>query len=115
MGYSYNQLYCSLHSLECEYSRTPIKILLCIFHAGLLAYLLDGYQESEYLDPNGIKKTHSKLRLHPALAPVKVAVLSKNDASSDLGRVARQLATELREAGKGTLSFLKVKDRVKGR
>ena len=48
----------------------------------------------------GIKTTHSKLRLHPSLAPVKVAVLSNKALNTELGRVARQLATELRQAGK---------------
>ncbi|XP_028394670.1 DNA polymerase subunit gamma-2, mitochondrial-like [Dendronephthya gigantea] len=66
---------------------------------GILAYLLDAYHETEYLDLMGNTTNHSKLRLHPALAPVKVAVLSDNAINTDLGRVARQLTTELRQAG----------------
>lgn len=61
---------------------------------------MDAYHENEYLDLMGKTTTHSKLRLHPALAPVKVAILSEDAINTDLGRVAHQLATELRQAGK---------------
>ena len=79
---------------------TMAQMTCLIFYTGILAYLLDAYHENDYLDSKGIKTTHSKLRLHPTLAPVKVAVLSRNTLSTDLDRVARQLATELRQAGK---------------
>ena len=81
-------------------AKTLLITYYFLLYSGILTYLLDSYHENDYLDSKGIKNTHSKLRLHPALAPVKVAVFSKNASNTDLGRVARQLATELREEGK---------------
>ena len=60
-----------------------------------LAFLLAAYDEDEAPSEKGGTETRSVLRLHPALAPIKVAVLplSRNDK---LVPVADEVASALR-------------------
>jgi glycyl-tRNA synthetase len=53
-----------------------------------LAYLCDAYAEEEGVDADGTVKTRVLLKLHPRLAPFKVAVLPlmKKDGMPDVGR-----------------------------
>jgi hypothetical protein len=98
--------YFKYHVASNQYDNALIAYL--IFYTGILAYLLDAYHENEYLDSNGVQTAHTKLRLHPALAPVKVAIFSHDRALNiDLSRVARQLATELRQAGNAVNTTVK--------
>jgi len=60
-----------------------------------LAFLLDAYAEDEAPTGKGGVEKRSVLRLHPALAPVKAAVLPLS-RNADLSPVARDLAAELR-------------------
>jgi glycyl-tRNA synthetase len=60
-----------------------------------LAFLVDAYREEEAPTASGGTQRRTVLRLHPALAPIKVAVLplSRNER---LGPIAHQVADELR-------------------
>lgn len=53
-----------------------------------LAYLCDAYAEEEGVDAEGQTKTRTLLKLHPRLAPFKVAVLPllKKDGMPEVGR-----------------------------
>ena len=55
---------------------------------GLLVYLLDAYTEEELETPRGDKEIRVVLKLHPELAPIKVAVfpLVKKDGMPELAR-----------------------------
>lgn len=65
---------------------------------GVLVYLLDAYREETVTDAKGAESTRTVLRLHPRLAPIKVAVLPlvKKDGLPD---VARDLVQRFFEAG----------------
>jgi glycyl-tRNA synthetase len=54
----------------------------------VLAFLIDAYREEEGTDADGETKTRVILKLHPKLAPVKVAVLplTKKDGLPELAR-----------------------------
>ena len=54
----------------------------------VLVYLLDAYSEEKGVDADGQEKTRVVLKLHPRLAPYKVAVLPlvKKDGMPELGR-----------------------------
>lgn len=55
---------------------------------GVLVYLIDAYHEEEVETPRGTTETRVVLKLHPQLAPIKVAVLplTKKDGLPDLAR-----------------------------
>lgn len=59
---------------------------------GVLVYLLDAYDEEEVKDANGVVQTRTVLRLHPTLAPIKVAILPlvKKDGLPEIGRLLRE-------------------------
>ena len=63
-----------------------------------LAFLLDAYCEESGTDKNGNEKTRVVLKLHPSLAPIKVAVLPlmKKDGHPEK---ARELVTKIRRLG----------------
>lgn len=65
---------------------------------GTLAILLDAYTEEKGVDANGEEKTRVLLKLHPKLAPIKVAVLPllKKDG---LPEIARDIVKEFFKAG----------------
>lgn len=65
---------------------------------GVLAYLVDAYSEEEVTDAKGNAATRTVLKLHPRLAPIKVAVLPlvKKDGLPEL---ARKLVQEFFQAG----------------
>ena len=60
----------------------------------VLAYLVDAYDEEVLTDAKGKEDVRTVLRLHPALAPYKAAVLP---LSKKLGDVARPVYEELRK------------------
>jgi glycyl-tRNA synthetase len=62
---------------------------------GLLAFLVDAYDEEEAPHGTGAAGPRTVLRLHPRLAPVKVAVLPLS-RNAELSPRARGLATALR-------------------
>ena len=64
----------------------------------LLAFLLDAYTEEKGVDKNGKEKTRVVLKLHPRLAPIKVAVLPlmKKDGHPEK---AREVVAALRKQG----------------
>jgi glycyl-tRNA synthetase len=64
----------------------------------VLAYLCDAYAEEEGVDSDGATKTRVLLKLHPRLAPYKVAVLPlmKKEGMPDL---ARSIASQFYQAG----------------
>jgi glycyl-tRNA synthetase len=64
----------------------------------VLAFLLDAYTEERGVDANGQEKIRTVLKLHPALAPIKAAVLPlvKKDGQPEK---AESIAKELRRAG----------------
>lgn len=64
----------------------------------VLAMLLDAYCEEKSVDANGQEKVRALLKLHPALAPIKAAVLPlvKKDGQPEQ---AEAIAKELRRAG----------------
>ena len=64
----------------------------------VLAYLCDAYAEEEGVDADGGVKTRAMLKLHPRLAPYKVAVLPllKKEGMPD---VARSIASQFYKAG----------------
>jgi glycyl-tRNA synthetase len=55
---------------------------------GVLVYLVDAYCEEEVVTPRGTTETRVVLKLHPELAPIKVAVLplTKKDGMPELAR-----------------------------
>jgi len=55
---------------------------------GVLVYLIDAYTEEEVATPRGTTETRVVLKLHPQLAPIKVAVLplTKKDGMPELAR-----------------------------
>ena len=59
----------------------------------MLAFMVDAYDEEEVAD-----RQRTVLRLHPALAPVKVAVLPLISKNEDMVAKARALYEELRRA-----------------
>jgi len=59
----------------------------------MLAFMVDAYDEEEVAE-----RQRTVLRLHPALAPVKVAVLPLIPRSEDMSSKARGLYEELRRA-----------------
>jgi glycyl-tRNA synthetase len=63
-----------------------------------LAYLCDAYAEEEGVDADGGTKTRVLLKLHPRLAPFKVAVLPllKKEGMPD---VARKIVSDFYKAG----------------
>lgn len=63
-----------------------------------LAYLIDAYSEEEGVDADGQTKTRVVLKLHPRLAPFKVAVLPlmKKDGMPE---VARKIVNDFYKAG----------------
>ena len=65
---------------------------------GVLVYLVDAYCEEEVLDAKGNKQTRVVMKLHPRLAPIKVAVLPlvKKDGMPEL---ARELVQQFSRAG----------------
>ncbi len=64
----------------------------------LLCTIIDAYTEETLVDANGAEKTRTVLKLHPRLAPYKVAILPlvKKDGQPEL---ARQIATMFRKKG----------------
>jgi glycyl-tRNA synthetase len=64
----------------------------------VLAYLCDAYTEEEGLDADGAVKTRVVLKLHPRLAPYKVAVLPllKKEGMPEMGR---KIASQFFKAG----------------
>ncbi len=62
----------------------------------VLAFLTEAYEEEQYTDQKGESATRTLLRLHPALAPNKAAVLPLARNRDDLVACARALAAELR-------------------
>jgi glycyl-tRNA synthetase len=65
---------------------------------GLLCFLLDAYHEETGVDAEGGEKTRVVLRLHPRLAPIKVAVLPlvKKDG---LPEIARKIVNDFFKSG----------------
>jgi glycyl-tRNA synthetase len=65
---------------------------------GVLVYLCDAYCEEEGVDADGATKTRSVLKIHPAFAPVKVAVfpLMKKDG---LPEMAKDIADQFYKKG----------------
>jgi glycyl-tRNA synthetase len=63
-----------------------------------LAYLIDAYSEEEGVDADGQTKTRVVLKLHPRLAPFKVAILPlmKKDGMPE---VARKIVSDFYKAG----------------
>uniref|UniRef100_A0A8C5WLD0 DNA polymerase gamma 2, accessory subunit n=1 Tax=Leptobrachium leishanense TaxID=445787 RepID=A0A8C5WLD0_9ANUR len=66
---------------------------------GLLAYLADALQLSEKLAPRCQDLRRQVLKVHPALAPIKVAVDLAKGPAVDLRLVCQGLSAELRESG----------------
>ncbi|MBF0244723.1 MAG: glycine--tRNA ligase [Planctomycetes bacterium] len=64
----------------------------------VLVYLLDAYTEEKGVDAKGEEKTRVVLKLHPRLAPIKVAVLPlvRKDGMPEM---ARDLVARFREKG----------------
>jgi glycyl-tRNA synthetase len=64
----------------------------------VLAYLCDAYTEEEGVDADGAVKTRVVLKLHPRLAPYKVAVLPllKKEGMPEMGR---KIASQFFKAG----------------
>lgn len=64
----------------------------------VLCYLLDAYAEETGVDAKGKEKTRVVLKLHPRLAPIKVAVLPlmKKDGMPDM---ARKIVKQFFDAG----------------
>jgi glycyl-tRNA synthetase len=60
-----------------------------------LAFLIDAYHEEEARTHDGKSETRVMLKLHPALAPTKVAVLPLSK-KPDLAEVTQRVASELR-------------------
>ncbi|MAV59033.1 MAG: glycine--tRNA ligase [Candidatus Marinimicrobia bacterium] len=65
---------------------------------GLLVYLMDAYTEEIVKDAKGNETTRIVMKLHPRLAPIKVAVLPLVKKEG-LPEIARKLVNELFELG----------------
>jgi len=65
---------------------------------GLLVYLLDAYHEETVTDADGKESSRIVMKLHPRLAPIKVAVLPlvKKDG---LPEIAREMVSDFFKAG----------------
>ncbi|XP_056405794.1 DNA polymerase subunit gamma-2, mitochondrial isoform X2 [Hyla sarda] len=66
---------------------------------GLLAYLSDALHVTENLSPRGKEHVRTVLRIHPSLAPIKVAVDLGKGPAVDLRLVGQELSSELRKSG----------------
>ncbi|KAM4662090.1 DNA polymerase subunit gamma-2 isoform 1-T2 [Discoglossus pictus] len=66
---------------------------------GLLAYLSDALQVMECPSPRGNERQREVLKVHPILAPIKVAVDMGKGPAVDLRLVCQGLSSELREHG----------------
>lgn len=66
---------------------------------GLLAYLHDALHLSENLSPRGKEQQRTVLKIHPSLAPIKVAVDLGKGPAVDLRLVCQGLSSELRGCG----------------
>jgi glycyl-tRNA synthetase len=64
----------------------------------LLCYLLDAYAEEKGVDAKGNEKIRTVLKLHPRLAPIKVAVLPLQ-RKNGMPEVAREIVQRFFEAG----------------
>lgn len=62
----------------------------------VLAFLTEAYTEEEITDQKGAKATRTVLKFHPALAPIKVAVMPLARNRDDMVEYAQNLAAELR-------------------
>ena len=62
----------------------------------VLAFLTEAYEEEELVNQKGQKDTRTVLRFHPALAPVKAAVLPLAKNRPEIVDFATSLAAELR-------------------
>ncbi|XP_038064582.1 DNA polymerase subunit gamma-2, mitochondrial-like isoform X2 [Patiria miniata] len=81
--------------------------MACGLERGILALLLDAYQEKERTDSKGQKINHRMvLRLHVKLAPIKVAVLPIK-GTKEIIEICEYLAKELR---KGSISCHRVNE-----
>ena len=60
---------------------------------------MDAYLEKARSDSSGNVSMRTVLHLHPQLVPIKVAILPQNPQQSELCDIARQLSSELQEAG----------------
>ncbi|XP_006814771.1 DNA polymerase subunit gamma-2, mitochondrial-like [Saccoglossus kowalevskii] len=69
---------------------------------GMLAYLLDAYQEKERSDTRGKLKERKILRLHMKITPIKVVVHPIKN-TRELREISEHLAKELRLSGVNTL------------
>ena len=65
---------------------------------GLLVYLMDAYTEETVKDAKGNETTRIVMKLHPKLAPIKVAILPLVKKEG-LPEIARKLVNELFELG----------------
>lgn len=65
---------------------------------GLLVYLMDAYTEETIKDAKGNEATRIVMKLHPKLAPIKVAILPLVKKEG-LPEIARKLVNELFELG----------------
>ena len=65
---------------------------------GLLVYLMDAYTEEIVKDAKGNETTRIVMKLHPKLAPIKVAILPLVKKEG-LPEIARKLVNELFELG----------------
>ena len=65
---------------------------------GLLVYLMDAYTEETVKDAKGNEATRIVMKLHPKLAPIKVAILPLVKKEG-LPEIARKLVNELFELG----------------
>ncbi|KAM3922012.1 DNA polymerase subunit gamma-2 [Leptodactylus fuscus] len=66
---------------------------------GLLAYLSDALHCTENLSPRGKEQLRTVLKIHPSLAPIKVAVDLGKGPAVDLRLVCEGLSSELRGSG----------------
>ena len=64
----------------------------------VLCYLLDAYCEEQGVDAKGQEKTRVVLKLHPRLAPIKVAVLPLMKKAG-MPELARQVVKQFLDAG----------------
>eukprot|EP00057_Strongylocentrotus_purpuratus_P022325 XP_011676799.1 PREDICTED: DNA polymerase subunit gamma-2, mitochondrial-like [Strongylocentrotus purpuratus] len=74
---------------------------------GLLAYLVDGYQEKQRTDTRGQSVSREILRLHLRLAPLKVIVLPLR-GTKELRELSDYLGKEFRKAGVNVRSIVEV-------
>jgi glycyl-tRNA synthetase len=83
-----------------EAAKTHYTPLLIESSAGIdrtvLTFLIDAYERERSVDPNGKETERTVLRLHPALAPVQVAVFSLARNKPELVERARAIEAALR-------------------